>query len=115
MQILLQKFNIELLADNINERGGLARVPLNQKETINMAYNQYGEEIPEQEAIDEAFTLLALDLELDEDDLRNNERLIEQVKDFVLDTGITWDNLVETCDEAFGTIEERLDEPTDEN
>jgi len=86
-----------------------------QKEKDNMPYNEYGDRVSEQEAMDEAFRLLAIDLELDEDDLRGNERLTDQIKDFVLDAGTTWDDLVAICDEAFGTAEERLDSPEDED
>lgn len=85
-----------------------------QKEETNMPIDEFGYEIDTEDAMDETFNLLAMDLELDEDDLRANEELTKQVKDFVLDTGTTWDDLVATCDEAFGSSDERLDN-LDEN
>jgi hypothetical protein len=89
--------------------------PQNQKETINMSYNEYGEVITTQEAMDEAFTLLAVDLEIDEDTLREEDEFVEAVKQYALDAGPTWEDLVELCDKLFGTVEERLDNPTHEN
>jgi hypothetical protein len=75
-----------------------------------MRYNEYGEPIDEQDEMDKAFQLLAEDLELDEDALRDSPRISRLVKDFVLDTGTVWDDLVEACDEKFGTLEERIEE-----
>jgi hypothetical protein len=75
-----------------------------------MRYNEYGEPIDEQDEMDKAFQLLAEDLELDEDALRDSPRISRLVKDFVLDTGTIWDDLVEACDEKFGTLEERIEE-----
>lgn len=81
-----------------------------QKEENNMQYNEYGDRIDEQEEIDKAFKLLASDQELDEDDLRDNVKISTLVKDFVLDTGVMWDDLVEACDEKFGTLDSRIEE-----
>ena len=75
-----------------------------------MQYNEYGDRIDEQEEIDKAFKLLASDQELDEDDLRDNVKISTLVKDFVLDTGVMWDDLVEACDEKFGTLDSRIEE-----
>jgi hypothetical protein len=75
-----------------------------------MPYNEYGDWIDELEEMDKAFKLLAEDLELDEDSLRDSPKITTLVKDFVLDTGVTWDDLVEACDEKFGTLEERIEE-----
>jgi hypothetical protein len=81
-----------------------------QKEENNMQYNEYGDRIDEQEEMDKAFKLLASDQELDEDDLRDNVKISTLVKDFVLDTGVMWDDLVEACDEKFGTLDSRIEE-----
>lgn len=75
-----------------------------------MPYNEYGDEIDEQYEIDKTFQLLAEEQELDEDVLRDSPKITRLVKDVVLDTGATWDDLVEACDEKFGTLEERVEE-----
>lgn len=75
-----------------------------------MPYNEYGDEIDEQYEIDKTFQLLAEEQELDEDSLRDSPKITRLVKDVVLDTGATWDDLVEACDEKFGTLEERVEE-----
>jgi len=80
-----------------------------QKEN-KMRYNEYGEPIDEQDEMDKVFKLLAEDQELEEDQLRESIKISEVVKDFVLDTGIVWDDLIEACDEKFGTLEERIEE-----
>jgi hypothetical protein len=75
-----------------------------------MPYNEYGDWIDELEEMDKAFKLLAEDQEIDEDSLRDSPKIQILMKDFVLDTGVTWDDLVEACDEKFGTLEERIEE-----
>lgn len=75
-----------------------------------MPYNEYGDEIDEQYEIDKTFQLLAEEQELDEDVLRDSPKITRLVKDVVLDTGATWDDLVEACDEKFGTLEDRIEE-----
>ena len=81
-----------------------------QKEN-KMPYNEYGDEIDEQTIMDETFKVLANDQELNEDDLRESVVISGLVKEFVLDTGSTsWDDLVDACDEKFGTLESRIEE-----
>ena len=81
----------------------------NQKEE-KMQYDEYGDRIDDQEEMDQAFRLLAEDQELDEDDLRDNLAISFLVKEFVLDIGVTWDDLVAACDEKFGTLESRVEQ-----
>lgn len=82
----------------------------NQKEE-KMQYNEYGDRIDEQEEMDQAFRLLAEDQELDEDEIRESVVINTLVKEFVLDTGSTdWDDIVNACDEKFGTLESRIEE-----
>ena len=76
-----------------------------------MPYNEYGDWIDEQEEMDKTFKLLANDQELNEDDLRESVVITGLVKELVLDTGSTeWDDLVNACDERFGTLESRIEE-----
>jgi hypothetical protein len=82
-----------------------------QKEENNMQYNEYGDRIDEQTIMDEAFKVLANDQEINEDDLRDSPKISALVKEFVLDTGSTdWDDLIEACDEKFGTLDSRIEE-----
>lgn len=84
-------------------------LPIQKEE--NMHYDEYGNRIDEQTIMDETFKVLANDQELDEDILRESSKITGLVKEFVLDTGsTTWEDLVEACDEKFGTLESRIEE-----
>lgn len=75
-----------------------------------MPYNDNGDWFDELEEIDKVFRLLGDDQGIDEDNLRDSPKISRLVKDFVLDTGATWDDLVNACDEKFGTLENRIKE-----
>lgn len=83
---------------------------LPQQKENKMQYNEYGDPIDEQEEMDRIFKLLSEEQEIDEDDLRFSPKITRLVKDVALDTGVEWDELVEACDEKFGTLEARIEE-----